>query len=86
MSDDNEIVSLEAFRLAKKPPEAAQPDNKDAMIALLREAIAEAESGKLRGFFLARNYVDESMVQVRGQLSRPSLLWLLERTKKAILP
>ena len=86
MRDDNEIVSLEAFRLAKKPSEPAQPDDKVTMIALLREAIAEAESGKLRGFVIARAYEDESAVEARGQHHRPSVLWLVERIKQAILP
>jgi len=86
MSDDNEIVSLEAFRLAKKPPEPAAPDDKAAMIDLLLKAVGEVESGKLRGFVIARNYDGESTVEFRGQHHRPSVLWLLERMKKAILP
>lgn len=86
MNEEPKIVSLEAFRLAKKPPEPAQPDDKTAMIDLLLKAVGEVESGKLRGFVIARNYDGESTVEFRGQHHRPSVLWLLERMKKAILP
>ena len=86
MSDDNEIVSLEAFRLTKKPSEPVKPDYKEDMVKLLKAAITEVECGKLRGFVLASAYEAESSVDIQGQVNGPEVLWLLERMKKAILP
>lgn len=84
--EENEIVSLDAFRLTKKPPEPVKSEFKDDMVKLLKAAIAEVESGKLRGFVLASAYEAESSVDIQGQVNGPEVLWLLERIKKAILP
>jgi cob(I)alamin adenosyltransferase len=88
MTEEPKIVSLEAFRLSKQvaPTAAPTPDFKADMVALLKETIAEVESGKLSGFVLACGYEDSSSVDVRGRVTGPEALWLLERMKKAILP
>lgn len=86
MRDDNEIVSLEAFRLTKKSPEPVKPDHKDDMVKLLKAAIAEVECGELRGFVLASAYEAESSVDIQGQVNGPEVLWLVERIKTVILP
>jgi hypothetical protein len=86
MNEEPKIVSLEAFRLAKKPPESVKPDYKEDMVKLLKAAIAEAESGKLRGFVLASAYEAESSVDIQGQVNGPEVLWLVERIKTVIIP
>ena len=88
MTEEPKIVSLEAYRLTKQvaPTAAPTPDFKADMVKLLKEAVVEAESGKLSGFVLASGYEDSSSVDVRGRVSGPEVLWLLERMKKAILP
>lgn len=86
MIDETKIVSLEAFRLTRKPPEPMAQPYKDDMLALLREVIAEVESGALRGFVIARGYAESSSVDLRGFVSGPEVLWLVERMKKTITP
>jgi hypothetical protein len=86
MTEEPKIVSLETYRLAKKPAEPVPPDFKDDMLAALREAVADVESGKLRGFVLARGYDNESIVELRGHVTGPDVLWLLERAKKLVIP